>query len=75
MIKITDYPKEERYKMAKDITDLKISPKGNYVETKMIDAVNSLATSIKNILPYEERARVCEYAIRRFKDLEEQDEE
>lgn len=74
MGKITDYPKEVRYKVADDITDLIISPKGNYAETKMIDAVNSLATSIRNILPYEERARVCDYAARRFKDLEQEEE-
>lgn len=74
MKKITDYPKEARYRVAEDVTNLMISPKGNYAETKMLDAVNGLATSIKNVLPYEERARVCEYAVRRFKDLEQEEE-
>ena len=74
MTKFKDYPKDVRYRVAEDITDLMISPKGNYAETKMIDAVNSLATSIKNTLPYEERARVCNYAVRRFKDLEQEEE-
>lgn len=56
----------------KDINELQIDIKGNSIETKLIDAVNSLAILVDNLpATNNERSRICSYAINRFKDLKE----
>ncbi len=56
------------------IDKIQIDLKGNSIETKLIDAVNSLAVTIGNVCDTnEECTRICAYAISRFADLKNGD--